>query len=857
MSSSEQQPADFKTEFHPRSNRPSLFQSQEEFGQCAFPAMAHDTQPWRPFIEEGDYMFAEIALQAGLSASHINGLLTLIARINQGKAKVTLRNEVDLQRAWDRAAMQVTPFTRHNVIAPYKGEDFTFPIYARSLWDWVLDLLSNPLLAPHFTWDAQRLFKYDGSKYERFYSEPWTGDCWWNIQSRLPDVKNAVPFAFILYADRTRLSSHATVKGYPVVARCGNLPINIRNGECYGGGCVVGWLPIVPESAKEEGKTGYTNYKRIIWHEAFHFILDKVAELSKIGYKYECYDKITRWLFPLILILSADYEELCMMCLIRGSKGKRPCPVCLVPIKALSQLSKTFPMRTVQQAKEALAVYQEKKSAGKSILKSLGLRPVANVFWKVKNSDPEEAVSLDDLHVMHAGLFGYHSLEELKIILNKLPRQYAAQLEELLATFPSWRGLVHFTGILHISFSDGNKLRDLSRQTFYAALNILTNDISREGYQLLRMLRSYLELDSLIGLSIHTDRTLELIEKEQVTFENELKEYISRMSGGELAEHLKTDWNFPKVHLWQHAVRDIRKKGVARNYSTRPNEKMHGPLRDAYHDRSNGKDVASQVLRVNHHRLAMKLIRTRIDAEADRAQEDYDDSGIDPGENEDVLTSFNVHVKLGSPCLPKSIQMISSDHASQPEFQGFHQKFTRFTNQCLPVYLNRDRNHWKDISFADTFELREHCYLKVNYESRVDWRQAMDHLRCNPSFHGKPRYDSILFQLSPNKIAFARLVFMFSCSIPDFGTYDFALVHPYTANISATRKSFDDNFRITRVKACPCTASMFIPIRSIVRGALLYPDLKHRDEYLVVEHVDGDMFRRINEWNGRHLGHNE
>ncbi|KAI6024939.1 hypothetical protein PISMIDRAFT_80449, partial [Pisolithus microcarpus 441] len=68
------------------------------------PAMACDTQPWCPFIKEGDYMFAEIALQAGLSTSHINGLLMLIAHINQGKAKVTLQNEVDLQGAWDRAA---------------------------------------------------------------------------------------------------------------------------------------------------------------------------------------------------------------------------------------------------------------------------------------------------------------------------------------------------------------------------------------------------------------------------------------------------------------------------------------------------------------------------------------------------------------------------------------------------------------------------------------------------------------------------------------------------------------------------------------------------------------------------------
>ncbi|KAI6020733.1 hypothetical protein BKA83DRAFT_4494543 [Pisolithus microcarpus] len=383
-------------------------------------------------------------------------------------------------------------------------------------------------------------------------------------------------------------------------------------------------------------------------------------------------------------------------------------------------------MCTIQQAKEALAVYQEKKSASESILKSLGLWPIANVFWKVENSDPEEAVSLDDLHIMHASLFGYHSLEELKIILNKLPCQYVAQLEELLVTFPSWWGLVHFTGILHISFSDGNKLRDLSRQTFYAALNILTNNVSHEGYQLLWMLRSYLELDSLIGLSIHTNRTLELIEKEQVTFENELKEYILHVSSGKLAEHLKTNWNFPKVHLWQHTVWDIQKKGVAHNYSTRPNEKMHGLLKDVYCDRSNGKDVASPSCRSPP--LGYETIRTQIDAKANCAQEDYDNSGIDPGENKDILTSFNVHVKLSSPRPPKSIQMISSDHTSQQQFQGFHQKFAWFTNQCLPVYLNHDQNHWKDISFTDTFELWEHCYLKVNYESRVDWQQVTDHL---------------------------------------------------------------------------------------------------------------------------------
>ncbi|KIN98927.1 hypothetical protein M404DRAFT_156407, partial [Pisolithus tinctorius Marx 270] len=143
--------------------------------------------------------------------------------------------------------------------------------------------------------------------------------------------------------------------------------------------------------------------------------------------------------------------------------------------------------------------------------------------------------------------------------------------------------------------------------------------------------------------------------------------------------------------------------------------------------------------------------------------------------------------------------------------------------------------------------------LKVNYKSRMDWWQATDYLWCNPSFHGKHHYDTVLFQLLHSEIAFAHLVFMFLCNIPDFGTYQFALVCPYTANINAACSSFDNSFRLTCIKAHPHTVSIFIPIWSIVRGALLYPDPKYKDEYFVVEHINGDMFHHVNEWNGHHL----
>ena len=64
------------------------------------------------------------------------------------------------------------------------------------------------------------------------------------VQSELPDPEGK-PLGFILYADQTKLSSFGSQKGYPIVARCANLPSEIRNGKGLGGGRVVGLLPIV------------------------------------------------------------------------------------------------------------------------------------------------------------------------------------------------------------------------------------------------------------------------------------------------------------------------------------------------------------------------------------------------------------------------------------------------------------------------------------------------------------------------------------------------------------------------------------------------------------------------------------
>jgi hypothetical protein len=42
----------------------------------------------------------------------------------------------------------------------------------------------NPDIVRQFEWDAQQIHMFDGSEFTRVYTEPWTGDRFWEIQVR-------------------------------------------------------------------------------------------------------------------------------------------------------------------------------------------------------------------------------------------------------------------------------------------------------------------------------------------------------------------------------------------------------------------------------------------------------------------------------------------------------------------------------------------------------------------------------------------------------------------------------------------------------------------------------------------------
>ncbi|KAH9009318.1 hypothetical protein EDB85DRAFT_1903138 [Lactarius pseudohatsudake] len=239
---------DFAIEYHPNSGRAPK-PPGEDSCKRKHPSPPK-AEPWCPFFKtHKDFLFSEVLMEVGMNKDLTERLIKVVRLCIEGKGSLTFSNYSDIWAAWERTSRQLTA---------------TFQIPHCPLWDWAVDLILDSQLAKYFEWDARKVFKHDGKNISRVYDEPWTADTFWNFQSRIP--KGVRPLCFILYADKSKLSSFGSEKAYPVIAHCANLPTEIRNSNSgVGGGRIVGWLPDIPETAADSGKPKFINFKCDVW----------------------------------------------------------------------------------------------------------------------------------------------------------------------------------------------------------------------------------------------------------------------------------------------------------------------------------------------------------------------------------------------------------------------------------------------------------------------------------------------------------------------------------------------------------------------------------------------------------------
>ncbi|KAI0035349.1 hypothetical protein K488DRAFT_43506 [Vararia minispora EC-137] len=819
---------DIRTEYHPRSGRQTETVHFDDYGRKQTLSNPVPTaEPWKPsFKTREDFELAEIMLEACMNETLTDRLLKIFQSCAEGRGKVTFRSYSDVNQAWEHASTRLAPFEPEKISVQYKGEDKEFVVFSRDLWQWTLDILQHRSLALQMTWDAERISKFNGFEWVRVIHEPWTAASWWDIQVRLPAGGHLL--CYLLYADKTRLSSFGTAKGYPVVARILNLPIELRNGNTFGSGCVVGWLPIVDDDPEEKKKPGFVNFKRVVWHESFLVVIKTIAQHSKTGFLVICGDDVRRQFFPTILILSADYEEQEVMSLIRGFGGKRPCPVCLVPAEELSNLLVRHEARTREQS---LTLIQHARNADLNIgerdnfLSDYGLRD--NVFWQIANTDPHRALSFDRLHFNNSGLGGNHLWGELVKVIKSLGRQAEKALNDNFNAIPRWSGLSHFSDVVSSSFNDGTKHEDIIKLVVFAAHSIIPRT-HQVGRYLLRCIRAYAEVDMHISFDVHTSDTIASGRALRDKFAGLI------LDAGETPKN----WNFPKLHLLQHSFDDIEAKGVSANYNTKPSEKMHGPYKKAYKLRTNFRNVASQLLRIDHYTLTSvflrDLINLRDEYELDLAQTLADTAGT----MDDTGSSIGIK-------RPMTWQDFENTHKAHPFLKNIRSVLAQWLTATLPFFGEHSLllPNGK-VSFHPDDLICQYHLLRTPYESHIDWRQKTDNLHCSPSFHGHERNDYIIFQAA-NSVVFAQLTAIFACLINDH-VYPVCIVRRLDAPVGGLRPE-DTELDLHRVRSWPAERSSsyeIIPVLSVIRGALLVPDSRRSGDFLVMDLVDGDMYLR-------------
>ncbi|KAG2740942.1 hypothetical protein P692DRAFT_20752021, partial [Suillus brevipes Sb2] len=271
------------------------------------------------------------------------------------------------------------------------------------------------------------------------------------------------------------------------------------------------------------------------------------------------------------------------------------------------------------------------------------------------------ALSYDKLHFCDGGLFDDHLWVEFQKYLNDLGRDTVSHIDKRFKEFPRWHNQKHPNQVMDIAFTDRSIPENIVKMILYAAHNVVTEDDCPLGYLLLRCIRLYIEVDMYASLEVHTSDTIHEGRNVVQMFSVFLKQYINKTADIE-----DKGWNFPKLHMDAHLFDDIEAKGATQNYNMKPNEKMHGSLKDSCLLQTNFRNVAKQILRVNHWQLVAEDIHHRLsdinEFYCSQTQDRFDaaDDVFDATDNTVIPLEDIFHVKVGSKQSPLTFELVEN-----------------------------------------------------------------------------------------------------------------------------------------------------------------------------------------------------
>ena len=267
---------------------------------------------------------------------------------------------------------------------------------------------------------------------------------------------------------------------------------------------------------------------------------------------------------------------------------------------------------------------------------------------------------------------------------------------------------------------------------------------------------------------------------------------------------------------------------------------------------------------IDEKQEAIACIRMAVDNDnlAQLNSDDSDDSNLklcDVDLNLDMDSeSESQHWQLGSPEGKKlNLRVMSAELGSErEEYRCLDERVRDFITCHMPegamqyeedihVSLNLSNTEFTRSTLFIQFiaQVQRYKCVTLKYQSKVDWTEARDILRCNPDFHGKPRFDCVVIHDDAPGITCARLEGLIRCWLPSGKVVDFALIHRFTHSGWKPR---------TLWKGCRVLdedkRSSIVRMDYLLRGALMCPVSGKDDKkaHYLIDTVDPDMFLRDN-----------
>ncbi|KAJ7206793.1 hypothetical protein GGX14DRAFT_637014 [Mycena pura] len=494
-------------------------------------------------------------------------------------------------------------------------------------------------------------------------------------------------------------------------------------------------------------------------------------------------DGITRIAYPGVLIESMDFEELAAWLAIRNSMSLHPCPQCLAHKNDLPRLTRSFTKRTSESMSCALARAPIPKTERNEYLKQYGLHDFEHFLWNFNNSDPYKATGYDCLHFFDGGIWGRHMWPLIKGCLQR--DGLASKFNTNMDKFPRWRDLKHFSSPTTIDYSDGQTFLDILKSSLPCIVQLLPANSC-----LVRLIRVMTKVRALLGLEVTLDSRLAHLHKFIAEYE--------RICNDVSETHNKS-LNFLKQHFLSHAINCFKDKGTSRNQNTRVGEGFQQEIAAQY-KKTNGKDAEHQMSIMDENEETMARLDMKVD-EWRKSQEDDEKDPVLPH----AVTS---HWKLGSADARMTSTRIETVNRSNSLYRDFNMRLREYLAEYHPNHpVHEDQNIevgalLKSFVFnlASVSQVEPCKVLYVDFQSKVDWNNGRDILRCNPMFHGRQRYDSVIYEAQDDNLAM-----------------DLAMIRPYRKSSWAARTRTD----------CPMRewspGSIFIALEHVTRGALLCP----------------------------------